>query len=153
MYYQKNKDRITVGKKEYARKNKERLAVYYLEWARNNVYKCKQKRHKREAVARKLPCTLTNTQWELTLKHFNYKCAYCGGTDTIQQEHFIPLSKGGGYTKNNIIPACKRCNASKQNFDFFVWYPKQDCFNVEKEKSILEYLGYNNYVYESNERL
>ena len=60
----------------------------------------------------------------------------------LHQEHFIPLSKGGEYTHNNIIPACKSCNSSKQDTDFFEWYPTYEEYNEEREQFILEYLGY-----------
>jgi 5-methylcytosine-specific restriction endonuclease McrA len=61
-----------------------------------------------------LPATLTPEQWVETLEFFNYRCAYCG-TDSgnLHQEHMIPLSRGGGYTKGNIVPACAVCNGRK----------------------------------------
>ena len=75
-----------------------------------------------------MPATLTLKQWEQIKKDFDYKCAYCGITETehynqfnerLHQEHFYAMSKGGGLTHNNIIPACKSCNSSKGTKDFF----------------------------------
>ena len=60
----------------------------------------------------------------------------------LEQEHFIPLSKGGGYSMGNIIPACRACNASKSDKDFFEWYPEYKYYSEERENKILDFLGY-----------
>jgi 5-methylcytosine-specific restriction endonuclease McrA len=64
---------------------------------------------------------LTLGEWKDILQRFDYRCAYCGhklrldGTrwEVPEQDHVIPLSKGGKHTKANIVPACRHCNASK----------------------------------------
>lgn len=61
-----------------------------------------------------LPATLAIAQWRQTLKHFQYRCAYCGGKHQCL-EHYIPLSLGGGTTWNNCLPACQKCNHRKKN--------------------------------------
>lgn len=58
----------------------------------------------------------------------------------LTQDHFLPLSKGGEYTVNNIIPACKNCNCSKQDKDFSEWYSKQEFYRKERELKILEHV-------------
>ena len=142
-YYQKNKEQISKKKKEYTEKNKVKYAKYHLEYARRNVDKCKIKQHKRKAKLKSLPSTLTKNQWDDTVSHFNNSCAYCGSEEQIQQEHFVPLSKGGEFTHNNIIPACMKCNCSKQDQDFFEWYPNHKNYSKKREKTILKYLGYD----------
>lgn len=141
-YYQKNKNEISRKKKIYMRENKEYFSQYYLEWARNNPDKCKAKRHRREAKLRKLPYNYTEKDWERTVAYFKTACAYCGEEKSLEHEHFIPLSKGGEYTINNIIPACASCNSSKQDSDFFDWYPKHESYSQAREKKILQYLNY-----------
>lgn len=42
-------------------------------------------------------------------------CAYCGGIPT-QVDHIIPRSRGGTDDRNNLAPACKRCNMEKLDF-------------------------------------
>lgn len=37
---------------------------------------------------------------------------------------------------------CISCNSSKRDKDFFEWYPTYKHYNQEREKFILEYLGY-----------
>ena len=113
------------------------------------MYRIKSQR--RRSLLSKLPATLTLEQWQQIKVDFNNKCAYCGMTEEehrkrfneqIHQEHFIPLFKSGEYTHNNIIPACRSCNSSKQDTDFFEWYPTYEYYNEEREQFILEYLGY-----------
>jgi len=70
---------------------------------------------RRRALAAGLPATLTVDEWEAILGRFNHSCAYCGTTGEMEQDHVIPLSKGGPYTADNIVPACKSCNSSKGN--------------------------------------
>lgn len=74
------------------------------------------RRHKqnRRARIRNLPHSLTDLEWSNILEHFNYACAYCGATNTpLQQEHKTPIVRGGGYTSDNIVPACGSCNRHK----------------------------------------
>ena len=144
LYYQENKQIISSKKRVYALKNKGKFAQYYLEWARENVTKCKIKRHKREALIKNLESNLTKEQWANAKIAFNNSCAYCGEESTLQQERFIALDKGGEYSAANIIPACQSCNCSKGNRDFFEWYPRFRHYSKEREKYILDYLGYHN---------
>lgn len=60
-----------------------------------------------------LPRDLTYSEWQETLAYFDHRCAYCRRRRKLQQEHVIPVSQGGGYTKANIIPACASCNYKK----------------------------------------
>lgn len=106
-----------------------------------NHVKSKQMRRARES---KLAYTFSISEWEYCKMKFDNKCAYCGRESPLHQEHFIALSKSGEYTHNNILPACRSCNASKNNKDFFEWYPKYRHYSKKREKFILEYLNYKN---------
>lgn len=68
----------------------------------------------RRARKRQLPATLTILQWEAILVAYKGRCAYCGKkAPKLTQDHVVPVSKGGGYTAENIVPACKSCNSRK----------------------------------------
>jgi len=121
-------------KKEYAKKyyenNKERIYEY--------VYK-------RFETSKNLPFNFTNKDWKETLKHFNNECAYCGDkNNNLQKEHVIPVSKGGGYVKTNIVPACPSCNMSKSNRYMEEWYEKKDFFNSGRLKKIHRWVNMKN---------
>ncbi len=62
--------------------------------------------------------TLTIAEFWQTLDDFEWSCVYKmpGCTDKFEiLEHFIPESKGGGYTKENILPSCANCNTKKSD--------------------------------------
>jgi hypothetical protein len=49
-------------------------------------------------------------------------CAYCGATEVpLQRDCVQPIAWGGRYTLDNIVPACRSCNASKWNQEVTSW--------------------------------
>ncbi|WP_040495002.1 HNH endonuclease [Ilumatobacter nonamiensis] len=64
---------------------------------------------------------LTPEQWA-ALEEAWAGCAYCGRTDTaMQRDCVLALSRGGRYTLDNIVPACRSCNTSKCNAEVTGW--------------------------------
>ncbi|WP_300678738.1 HNH endonuclease signature motif containing protein [Nocardioides sp.] len=69
---------------------------------------------------------LTPAQWEAIQEAWG-GCAYCGaagGTGPgqgLQRDCMLPISRGGRYTLDNVVPACASCNASKCNTELTVW--------------------------------
>ncbi len=64
---------------------------------------------------------LTEAQWTV-LKEAWGGCAYCGTSgDAMQKDCVLALSRGGRYTIDNVVPACRSCNASKCNFEVTSW--------------------------------
>jgi 5-methylcytosine-specific restriction endonuclease McrA len=62
-----------------------------------------------------LEASLTLGEWISTLKSYQYMCAYCQDKPYRVLEHFIPMVKGGGTTKENCLPSCQSCNVKKGN--------------------------------------
>lgn len=83
--------------------------------------------------------TLELHQWFSILDIFDNKCAYCGSTVELEQEHIVPISKGGTTSFTNVVPACRSCNASKGTKDLLDWYPTHKCFSKERLERILSY--------------
>ena len=79
--------------------------------------------------------------WQKVLKEFDNQCAYCGSTDGLEQEHIVPVAKGGRYEIGNIVPACRHCNASKNDRDLIEWYSTTDAFNPDRLHHILTYMS------------
>lgn len=148
---EEHKQRVAIWRKEnaehikiYRKVNRERDRKQHRKWystergrklsmTKTNAYRAKKKQ---------LPNDFTADQWSECLEYFNHSCAYCGEhNELLEQEHFVPVSKGGPFTKKNIVPACRSCNGSKLNQDFFKWYPKQNYYSIERENKILSYLG------------
>ncbi len=44
----------------------------------------------------------------------NFECQYCGGK-AENVDHIIPKSRGGGHSWDNVVAACRPCNARKEN--------------------------------------
>lgn len=58
------------------------------------------------------------------LEKFENKCAYCNENKADTFDHIIPISKGGKTELDNIVPACRFCNSSKNNQDVWKWIEK-----------------------------
>jgi hypothetical protein len=64
---------------------------------------------------------LTDAQWA-TLQAEWRGCAYCGAIrEPLQRDCVLPISRGGRYTLDNVVPACRSCNASKCNSEVTSW--------------------------------
>jgi hypothetical protein len=59
----------------------------------------------------------TEQNWIDCKAYFENKCAYCLSEDNITQDHFIPLNDENcpGTIVKNMVPACLKCNCSKQD--------------------------------------
>jgi len=120
----------------------------YKQTAKGRIYEARCNAKRRD-LTKKVDSTLTIEQWENCKKYFtdkndNLHCAYC---DKIllraDKEHFIPLSKGGEFTINNVLPICKHCNSSKRDRDFLPWFKSKEFYSKKRERKIYKYLHYN----------
>ncbi|CAI8881985.1 HNHc domain-containing protein [Bacillus sp. IT-79MI2] len=133
-----NKEYRREYKKEYRIKNKESIQQY----RKDNKERIRVETQSRRAKKRLLPAGFTRKDWEDCKEYFSNRCCYCGEQSTdLTQEHFIPMNKSGGYTKENMIPSCGSCNSSKKDENFFEWYPKMPFYSKERENKILTYLN------------
>lgn len=134
-------------RKELYRKNRERELETSRMWYLENKNTPEYRERKRREVSRwrqRLNSTTydyDDNDWIEALNFFNKKCCYCGAETELERDHFIPLSKGGPFIKENIVPACRSCNASKQDKLFEEWYFEQDYYDKEREKKVYDYLG------------
>ena len=46
-------------------------------------------------------------------KRDNQECQYCGTRRDLTLDHVMPSSRGGQHSWQNLVTACKRCNAKK----------------------------------------
>jgi len=56
------------------------------------------------------------------------KCGYCDEPAT-SLDHIVPRFKSGSSNRNNLVPACRRCNANKASSSMEEWYRGQEFFN------------------------
>ena len=128
-YYLDNKEQFSEKSKLVREKNKESGRVLF------RIYGSKFR-----SKERGLPCNFTFEDWEYCKDFFNNSCAYCGSSDNLQQDHVIPMSKGGHYSPDNIICSCRSCNASKRASDLDEWYTQKPFFNADRLAVIKHYL-------------
>ena len=64
---------------------------------------------------------LSDEQWT-ALQDAWAGCAYCGSIDRpLQRDCVLAISRGGRYTLDNVVPACRSCNTSKCNEEVTTW--------------------------------
>lgn len=64
---------------------------------------------------------LTDDQWFALMEAWG-GCAYCGALGVaLQRDCVLAISRGGRYTLDNVVPACRSCNASKCNDEVTGW--------------------------------
>jgi len=136
-----NKDKVFEWHKKYNERNKEKITINKRIYRKANKDLINAISQRRRAKKLLLLSTFTIEEWESTKHYFDSKCCYCGEELPLQQEHFISVSKGGGYVDENMLPSCKSCNCSKNDKDFSDWYPSYKFYNREREIKILEYLN------------
>lgn len=154
-YREENPDKVRESEKRWRESHPDKVKENYEKYYEANPKKVNERNKKcrkenlskfviyaqiRRARKQLLPSTFTAEQWEETKIHFNQKCCYCGRELPLQMEHFIPVAKGGGYVKSNIICSCSRCNQSKNDSEFSFWYKNKKYYSKERETKILEYI-------------
>lgn len=75
---------------------------------------------------------------EAIYKAWNHQCGYCGEPAT-SLDHIIPRFKSGSSNRNNLLPACQRCNTSKASDVLQEWFRKQHFFTEDKLDRIKEW--------------
>ena len=69
------------------------------------------------------------------------KCAYCG-TDAFTWDHVVPqvlTNYQNQDTPYDVVPCCKRCNASKCADPVESWYKRQPFFDQSKLERVLNH--------------
>lgn len=130
-YRKKHTEERRAQNQKWKAANKERLDAYYAShreerratsrhWAKEHLDRVRVHSHQRRARKRNVPSTFTAKDWDQCLEYWGHCCAVCGRPQglwhTLAQDHWIPVSKGGPYTPDNIVPLCHGdggCNNSK----------------------------------------
>lgn len=122
--YLENKDYILKRNKDYQVKNKDKVRACRKEWASSKSGKIAKKvsSHLRNTKMRITnDNTITKTSLALLLSKQNDKCYYCGThldfniKFSVHLDHYIPISKGGAHSIDNVVFSCKMCNLKKSD--------------------------------------
>lgn len=140
--YQNTRERAIKRTRKYYWDNVETLRLKSRIYKRENPLIVRKQKHKREAL--KAQCyhqSYTVDQLNLHFSKWKHKCAYCGSSEEMTIDHFIPISKGGADALFNLIPACRSCNSRKNKFDALEWYSRQPFYSSERWQKIEQILG------------
>ena len=120
-YYKNNRKHLLELGKKWREGNKDKIADYQRKFSKTEKGKANNQRgqSKRRSRMKDIINNLTNEEWLNILKKYKYRCAYCDKEFNLfnkpERDHIIPISKGGYNTKENIVPACRSCNAKKND--------------------------------------
>lgn len=120
IYYRKNRNKRLIQSKEWSENNKSRQMKNISRWQKENsekvrAYKSNYKHARRAKES--LGATWKDVQaWKLSQDKV---CYWCGESclNEYHVDHYIPLSKGGDHSLENIVIACPRCNLRKSDKD------------------------------------
>ncbi len=80
---------------------------------------------------------LSNDQWVALQEEWG-GCAYCGVRNSpVERDCVLALSRGGRYTLDNIVPACRSCNSSKCNDEVTGWLRRK---RLDERTFLLRYV-------------
>jgi len=146
VYYAANSEKVNEASRVYRAANPEKVRETKRVYRAANPEKGRVHNQRRRARKANLPNTLTAAEWYYAIDYFHGYCAVCGRplkdlfvTHTASADHWIPLSKGGGTTADNIVPLCSGedgCNNRKGNKDPEVWLALK--FGKRKARVILK---------------
>ena len=122
-YYAENKEkentRVKAWAKEntdyyqdYRNKNKERKAELDKLYRAANPEKEKEKHLRRMTKKKGNGVFIVSKRFIKNL--YNSPCRFCGGSDKIEADHILPISRGGRHSEGNLQPLCKSCNNEKR---------------------------------------
>lgn len=134
-----NKDRVNQKNAEWRRNNttasrqhqrryrdthKEQERAKWDRWKQENPEKYKAtraaSRSKRRAREANVVGTVTSKEIKNLKTEYCKLCAYCLQPATTI-DHIVPLNDGGQNVLDNLVPACRSCNSSKQDAPLLVW--------------------------------
>jgi hypothetical protein len=71
---------------------------------------------------------------------WNHKCGYCEELAT-SLDHVVPRFKSGSSNRNNLVPACRRCNTAKASTKMEEWYEQQEFFTQARMDRIKSWMN------------
>jgi len=95
---------------QYKEDNRGYFDKYMAQYRINNLSKFAEYQQRRKE--QKLSTSIEYFSRDDVMNLYGLKCFYCDGSFE-HLDHYIPLSKGGSHTLDNVRPSCKRCNLKK----------------------------------------
>lgn len=123
----KNKDIANEATKRWRNRNPDKAKSSKRIWAKNNpdkvrLHKLAHKHKRRLLLNDGRRNDLTSKQIEALLLQYP-ACMLCDSSKDITIEHFVPITRGGENTLDNVGVFCNSCNGTKGNRNIceFMW--------------------------------
>lgn len=118
-----NRTRQTATRRRWADANRDKTKLYYRRWYETDPDRAKAVSRRAEAKrrARLAGALIGIVDREAIFKSDSYRCVYCGAKSNLVLDHIVPLAKGGAHIEENLVTACRYCNASKGAKILVVW--------------------------------
>lgn len=110
------------GRRRYATDPvyRERTQAAAREWMKAHPEYARAAAKLRRARLAGAACDLTVDDARAVFEDYSGLCVYCLAPATTL-DHVVPISKGGAHTRDNLVPACKRCNSAKHDKSLLVF--------------------------------
>ncbi len=114
-HYKANVEKISEYKREYHQRNAEKLRAKTRRWHEQNPERTRANVNIRRARKAQARGNYTADESHDILERQGGNCLYCGASldSSAHLDHFVPLSRGGRNSKENLVWACSPCNRSK----------------------------------------
>ena len=132
-YYSQNGETQRNASNRWKRENKAHVSQYAARWAADHraersVYnhdygqanhdRVLERSRKRRAISYGKSAFFTEEEFQAKFESLGCKCFYCKkplAFSEATRDHYVPLTKGGNDSIDNIVPACANCNSHKRN--------------------------------------
>ena len=139
-YRAANPEKASECKRLWYRQNRQKVADAVRRWKASNPERLREGLRKRKAkkrAGRKVALEpLTKAAKEARFAIWQNRCAYCEHAGPMTVDHVFPLVAGGLDESSNIVPACRRCNASKNASPVETWFRRQPFFTEARWRKI-----------------
>ena len=110
---ERHPDEHRAERRAYYARHRDRLSAAIAAYHRANPGVVKAKSQAYRARKQRTGGSFSLEQWLDLVAAHDGRCGYCGVVAPLEAEHRIPVSRGGNSFIENIIPACRTCNARK----------------------------------------
>jgi hypothetical protein len=80
---------------------------------------------KRSLLENALDDNYTTREHAVALKFFG-GCAFCGVKEAPRRDHLVAVFECGDFIRQNVVPACQKCDDSKGRKEYKEWMRKSD---------------------------
>jgi 5-methylcytosine-specific restriction endonuclease McrA len=136
--YLANREHMSAISKAWYEANRERKNATATAWKAANRERWREvlRRRRTRLKAGRSLCEITFSDRQKRFLLWDSSCAYCGTVGKMTVDHVQPVKHGGLDESLNIVPACRRCNSSKNASPVESWYRRQPFFTEARWRKI-----------------